>query len=71
MRHPRDLPLLLRGQPGQAIGRIFHLDVDGVDPGLGLGRGHLAIFFRGNEGEGWLPLHQVVLGGDHSRGALV
>jgi hypothetical protein len=71
VRHPRDLPLLLRGQPGQAIGRIFHLDVDGVDPGLGLGRDHLAIFPSGNKGEGRLPLDEVGLRGDHSRGTLV
>ena len=72
MRHPRDLPLLLRGQPSQAVGRIFHLHVDGVvGPGLGLGRDHLAVFPRGNEGEGRLPLDEVGLRREHPRGALV
>ena len=65
VRHPRDLSLLVRGQPSQAIGRIFHLDVDRIDPGLVPCSDHFAIFFRGNIGESRLPLHQVVLGGDH------
>ena len=65
MGHPRDLPLLLRRHPSQAIGRIFHLDVARVGApsglGLGLGTDHLAVFVCGNEGKGRLPLDYVGL----------